>query len=239
MNLAFSVKESALSQAKEEDPKEACGCVVIFKGRQRYFPCKNIAETPDEHFVLSPDDYLEAEKKGEIIAIIHSHPCTNHNPSPADRVACQQSGLPWFVVNPKTEQWGYCEPDGFELEYVGREFSHGIVDCYTLWQDWYKRELGILMSHYDRRDQWWNKGENLYLDNFAKEGMREVSLEEMKYGDILLMQLDSPVPNHAAIYLGNNLVLHHVQGRLSSRDVYKWGGYYHKATSKCLRHESR
>tara|TARA_R100000458_G_scaffold23995_1_gene21547 strand:- start:1488 stop:2207 length:720 start_codon:yes stop_codon:yes gene_type:complete len=239
MKLASSVQELALSHAKEEDPKESCGCVVVFKGRQRYSPCKNIAETPDEHFVLSPDDYLKAEEKGEIIAIIHSHPCTNHSPSPADRVACEQSGLPWFVVNPKTEKWGYCEPEGFELEYVGREFSHGIVDCYTLWQDWYKRELGILMSHYDRRDQWWNKGENLYLDNFEKEGMREVPLEEMQYGDILLMQLDSPVPNHAAIYLGNNLVLHHVQGRLSSRDVYKWGGYYHKATSKCLRHESR
>ena len=36
-----------------------------------------------------------------------------------------------------------------------------------------------------------------------------------------------------------NLVLHHVQGRLSSRDVYKWGGYYFKATALGLRHESR
>ena len=51
------------------------------------------------------------------------------------------------------------------------------------------------------------------------------------------MQLESPVPNHAGIYLGDGVVLHHVQGRLSSRDVY--GGYYQKVTAKVLKHESR
>ena len=51
------------------------------------------------------------------------------------------------------------------------------------------------------------------------------------------MKLDSVVPNHAAIYLDDMIILHHVQGRLSSRDVY--GGYYQKVTELCLRHESR
>ena len=51
------------------------------------------------------------------------------------------------------------------------------------------------------------------------------------------MNLVSPLPNHAAIYLGDQQVLHHVQGRLSSRDVY--GGYYGKSTACALRHESR
>ena len=40
-----------------------------------------------------------------------------------------------------------------------------------------------------------------------------------------------------AIYLDQGIVLHHVQGRLSSRDVY--GGYYQKVTAKVLKHESR
>ena len=93
------------------------------------------------------------------------------------------------------------------------------------------------MGEYHRRDKWWEKGENMYLDNFKKEGMREVEMNDLKYGDILLMKLDSIVPNHAAIYLDEMIILHHVQGRLSSRDVY--GGYYQKVTELCLRHESR
>ena len=237
MTLPNEIKEQALAHAKSEVPKESCGLVVVVKGRKRYFPCKNIAETPDEHFVLDPISYVEAEEKGEIIAVVHSHPVTNHAPSSADKVACEKSRLPWHVVNPNTELWGYCEPSGFELPYVGRQFVHGIIDCYTLCRDWYNKEWNLNLRDYERRDEWWYKGENLYLDNFKKEGFHEIKVSDLVIGDALLMQLESPVPNHAAIYLGDNVVLHHVQGRLSSRDVY--GGYYQKVTAKALRHESR
>ena len=239
MNISEEVKEKALEHAKEDAPKESVGLVHIVKGRERYFRCKNQAEEPELHFCLDPSDYLKCEKQGEIIAVIHSHPTTNQNPSEADKVACERNKLPWFIVNPSTEKWSYYEPSGFTLPYVGRQWAHGIVDCYTLWKDWYKGELGIEMSEYNRQDDWWHKGENLYLDNFEKEGMREIKLEDIQYGDIILMNIESPVPNHAAIYLGENIILHHVTNRLSSRDVYKWGGYYHKMTAKVLRHESR
>ena len=237
MKLSDSIKEQVLEHAKAEFPKEACGLVAVVKGRKRYFPCHNLAETPHEHFVLDPLQYAEVEDQGEIVAVVHSHPKTNHAPSQADRVACEKSGLPWYIVNPQTEQWGYCEPEGFELPYVGREFSFGIVDCYSLCRDWYKREFGLDLKDYDRRDRFWLKGESLYMDNFANEGFHRISVEELQYGDAILMQLNSPLPNHAAIYLGDMLMLHHLQGRLSSRDLY--GGYYLKNTACVLRHESR
>ena len=107
MKLNKKIKEEALSHAKEDAPRESVGLVHVVKGRQRYFPCNNLANTPDEHFVLDPVDYANCEDKGEIICVIHSHPITNHHPSPADLVACEKSGLPWFVVNPDTENWGY------------------------------------------------------------------------------------------------------------------------------------
>jgi proteasome lid subunit RPN8/RPN11 len=237
MKLSKAVQTAALEHAKAEFPKESCGLVAVVKGRKRDFPCRNMAETPDEHFVLDPADYVAAEDQGEIVAVVHSHPKTNPAPSQADRVACEKSGLPWYIVNPQTEQWGYCEPEGFELPYVGREFVFGVVDCYTLCRDWYNREFGLNLRDYDRRDEFWLRGENLYLDNFANEGFYPIPLDELQYGDAILMQLQSPLPNHAAIYLGDQLIIHHVQKRLSSRDVY--GGYYLKSTARVLRHESR
>ena len=223
--------------AQSEHPNECCVLVCVVKGRRRYFPCRNLAATPDEHFVLDPADYAEAEDQGEVVAVIHSHPTTNPSPSQADLVACEKSGVPWHIINPATEEWGYCEPSGYKLPYVGRQFAFGIVDCYTLVRDWYAREYGIQLRDYYRRDKFWEHGESLYMDNFANEGFSQIPVEDVREGDLLLMQLSSPLPNHAAIYLGNQLILHHVQQRLSSRDVF--GGYYYKSTACALRHESR
>lgn len=237
MTLPDSIRAAALEHAKTEFPKESCGLIAVIKGRRRYFSCRNIAETPDEHFVLDPADYAAVEDKGEIVAVVHSHPKTNHAPSQADRVACEKSGVPWYVVNPQTEAWGYCEPEGFELPYVGREFVFGLVDCYSLCRDWYKREWNLDLKDYDRRDQFWLRGESLYIDNFANEGFRRIPIEDLQPGDAVIMQLNATLPNHAAVYLGDQTILHHLQGRLSSRDLY--GGYYLKNTACALRHESR
>jgi cell wall-associated NlpC family hydrolase len=78
---------------------------------------------------------------------------------------------------------------------------------------------------------------NLYLDNFGSAGFGVTDLTDrtsLKVGDVLLMQVAASVPNHAAVYLGDGLILHHLQGRLSSRDVY--GGYWQKVTTHALRH---
>ena len=235
MKLTEDIKHLALQHAKDESPKECVGLVHIVKGKERYFKCNNLAETPDEQFILDPDDYIKAEKQGEITAIIHSHPNTNHYPSYADKAACEKSGKQWFIVNPHTEKWGNWQPTGYQLPYVGRQFFHGVVDCYTLVRDFYTKEFNIQLNDYFRRDKWWEKGENMYLNNFNNEGFYEISLKEIEYGCVILMHLEADVPNHAAIYLGDNVILHHVQGRLSSRDVY--GGYFIQSTAKVLKHE--
>ena len=237
MKLGTTLQTEILAYAQACDPKEMCGLIHVVKGRKRFYACNNIAATPDEHFVLDPADYAAAEDLGEIVAVVHSHPTTRPVPSVADQISCNNTGLPWVIVNPKTEEWGQCEPSDFELPYVGREFAFGVVDCYSLCRDWYQREMGLELDDFPRRDRFWERGENLYLNSYSSQGFRKIPFEELQYGDAILMQLGAELPNHAAIYLGDQQILHHVQGRLSSRDVY--GGYYVKSTAMVLRHESR
>lgn len=67
----------------------------------------------------------------------------------------------------------------------------------------------------------WNDGvSNLYTEGFPEAGFVAVGTDaELQTGDVILMQIRSKngVPNHAAIYLGDGLILHHLHGRLSSR----------------------
>lgn len=236
MIIADELKGVVLAAAQECDPAEMCGLLYVAKGRQHFMQCKNIAATPDEHFIIDSTDYQAAEDCGEIIAIVHSHPATPPYPSPADRIACNRCGVPYVIVNPKTKQWGECTPSDYELPYIGRQFSFGIVDCYSLVRDWYQREWNITLDDFNRRDRFWERGENLYVDNYKSQGFRQVPKDEMQYGDLILMQLGSDLPNHGAIYIGDQRILHHVQARLSSMDVY--GGYWWKNTAMVLRHES-
>ncbi|EFN8049557.1 tail assembly protein [Escherichia coli] len=73
--------ESAiLAHARRCAPAESCGFVVSTPEGERYFPCVNISGEPEAYFRMSPEDWLQAEMQGEIVALVHSHP----------------GGLPWL-----------------------------------------------------------------------------------------------------------------------------------------------
>lgn len=227
----MSWQDDALAHAMAELPRESCGLLIIRKGREVYWPCRNIG-TGDDQFTICPDDYEAAEAQGEIVAVVHSHPYLPPLPSQADLVACEKTNLEWHIVSVPNGTWHSFKPSGYVAPLVGRVFSHGVLDCYAIIRDWYKEERGVTLPDFDRSDHWWDRGENLYLDNFAKAGF-EVC-DELHEGAGLLMQLGANVPNHAAVYLGDDMILHHVQGRLSSRDMY--GGYWRKHTTHILRY---
>ncbi|WP_372356988.1 C40 family peptidase [Xanthomonas sp. NCPPB 3443] len=232
--------EAIKAHVSAEFPREACGLVVATAEGERYIPCRNTADTASEHFRLPGEDYAEAEDQGEILALVHSHPNAPATPSDADRVMCELSELTWHIVSvgqidgvPACGDVQTIMPSGYTAPLVGRQFAHGVLDCYTLLRDLYARELGIHLGNYDRADKWWDSGGDLYLQNFAKEGFAEITDEPLP-GDVFLMQVRSPVINHAGIYLGDGQMLHHLHGRLSERVVY--GGYWAERTVKVIRH---
>lgn len=228
-------RQAAIDHARAEYPRESCGLVLVKRGKELFWPCRNIAEGSD-NFCMHPEDYAAADEAGDILAVVHSHPDARPTPSQADLVACEASGLPWHIVGIPCLEWAEIKPSGYKAPLVGREWSHGVLDCYAIVRDWYDQERGLQIMDFDRHDDWWHKGENLYVENFEKAGFRQVKSEELQVGDVIIMQILSPVPNHAAVYIGDDMIIHHLHGRLSCRDVF--GGYWKKHASLIVRHEN-
>ena len=90
-------KNDALVHAKDQDPKEAVGLLLNIRGKEKYYPCRNIAITNHQDFILDPEDYVKADNLGEITAVVHSHPATTPQPSQADRINCEKSNLPCLL----------------------------------------------------------------------------------------------------------------------------------------------
>jgi len=229
-------REAASQYAQAEFPREACGLVVIVRGKEKFWPCRNISDFGGDQFIMDPNDYAEAEKAGEIVGVFHSHINLPPIPSGADKVACEATGLKWYIIGVPTLSWFEFEPSGYEEPLVGRVHCWGTLDCWSIVRDWYRIERGIELINLPRAPNFWQRGENILGDNYKRAGFVAIHEDEpLEVGDVILMQTgDSPFPNHVALYIGDDIILHHAENRLSSRDVY--GGWYKKHTVKVVRY---
>lgn len=250
------------AHAVAEFPRESCGFVMRTAAGEAYRPVANSSATPEDSFRIDGEAYMAAEEEAEILAVVHSHPRGPNGPTMADRVACDSSGLPWYVIPVHCDVPGVAPralapvgfvPDDFQAPLIGRPFAHGVLDCYTLIRDWFKRVRGITLMDFDRADDWWHHGGDLYDQNLAVAGFRKLAKgEPLKPGDMIIMQVRSPVGNHGGIYLGDEgLVephaagafiprpglLHHFYGRNSEVTVY--GGMWEQCTLFAARHSSQ
>ena len=217
----MSWRDVALAHAKDQDPKESCGLLIEIKGKEKYYPCKNLSNWSNQCFIIAPIDYAKAEDTGKILAVIHSHPTTQPIASQADMISCEDTNLPWHIVNPKTEQWGYYEPSGYKPPLIGRHWVWGVTDCWALVRDWYKETKGIILRDWERPIT----PEEFIADPMFERcawrtGFRQLRPEEkLENGDLLFMSILTSGLNHVAIFIDGD-VLHHLADRISCKEPY-------------------
>lgn len=207
------IENKCLAYAESSD-EEVCGFII---NNNELFLCKNIHAKPRENFTISDLDWLQAEEKGEITAIFHSHPVKRSALSASDRKAQLISGLPW---------WLYSDGKIFKFNPVphllGRKFNHGEYDCYSIFRDAYHL-CGVNLPDFERKNGWWLRGENLYLKNLPLNNFQQIDISEIEIGDVIILRpFPEADPCHSMIYLGDNQVIHHDHaGNYSRRIPYR------------------
>jgi proteasome lid subunit RPN8/RPN11 len=229
--------EEMLAHAGVEQPREACGLVVARGTKFRIVRARNLAADPINTFDLDPDAWLQVGHDEEVIGIYHSHPSGNPEPSLCDLSGCEATQLPWHIVGCGTGAYRRIDPSGFRAPYLRRPYVYGVHDCWALVRDWYRWEWNLDIPDFHREPDFWLRGQNLFLDHLEQAGFVVQTEGDVQAGDGFLVQMSSPVPNHAVVYLGDGTILHHVRGRLSTRDP--WGGYWAKHASHRVRHKSK
>lgn len=227
--FAAAVEAAARAHAVRDYPREACGLVI--GGEYRAFA--NVAVDLENEFQLPADAPHVFE------AVIHSHCAPAHGiePSAADMRGQMETAVPWGIVltDGKTASaplwWG-----DFRLDepLIGRQFCHGVLDCYSLIEARWWQECKVRLPIVPRDREWWERGGDLYREGFASAGFRQITEAEAAPGDVVLMQVRSKVPNHGGIIRENGLVLHHLQNRLSRQEPL---GGWRKFITHWLRRE--
>jgi proteasome lid subunit RPN8/RPN11 len=227
------IENAAIEHARKVSPEESCGVVAGGK----YHPCKNTHKDPMNHFTLSQSDWLRISKKWPIEAVIHSHTGIHSQyPSAHDMEQQQIHQLPWGIVNPKGRGSVLWFGDHVLNEpLVGRKFIPGVKDCYAIIRAYYWQERKIKLREFPRDEEWWMNGGRLFVEGFKKAGFMQIGRNDLREGDVMLMQIRSKTPNHGAVILDNGLMLHHVHGQLSRREPFgRWLPY----ATHCLRYKN-
>lgn len=213
-----------MAHAMEDPTHESCGLITA----AGYEPQPNIHETPETHFRMGQDAAARIAA-GEVLALTHSHTEQGYPyPSVEDQRQAMAMSIPWGLCiiehgAPQTPFfWGEgvprppLMPRNFRW---GPSCSDGGGDCFALVRDWYAEHMALELPEIPRDENWDEDIGNAYVEGWKREGFRPAPFEDLRQGDALLMAINGPAsrPNHAAIYLGGDMMLHILRNRLAER----------------------
>lgn len=247
MNLEFNLqlKEKIKSESIKKYPQEICGFIYLDKTSYKFdiYPCRNVANNKNNNFLISPQEYLSCSSLGKITACYHSHSNENLDFSEMDKENSNKYNIHYILYNVKYDEFKFYSPNSEKNPYIGRPFMLGQSDCFTLMQEYAIKEENIIINFpkinsYPRSLK---DIKDLYENNFIEQGFVRLDKDTpLKQSDGLMMlfpNVSETYPTHAAVYLGDGLILHQPYNSFSCVNLYD--SFYKKHTNYVLRHRSK
>lgn len=122
---------------------------------------------------------------------------------------------------------------------IGRSFNWGTRDCFSMVRDFYRENFDMQITNYARPSDWSSDEVDLMRVCSEREGFELIpdwKVKDLRPGDVLCMAIGEANPNHFAIFVGGDQLIHHLYGRTSSKETFR--GFHRNATCFLLRHPS-
>lgn len=211
----------------ENTTKECCGFIV---NNIIILKCENVAKFPENNFLIKNEDKNNAEKLGKITHFYHSH-LTDLDFSLIDKVVAEKHNIICIKYNVIKESFDFYHPCGFIAPLLNRNFVSGYLDCFSLIQDFYNKELNIKLEDFlDRDNDKFETNLNIWIKNNNFEytdKLEKYCLIGIKNSDNLLI--------HCAVYLGDNKIIH--QPSYTNSKIEHYGKQFKNKTICILKHE--
>lgn len=268
--FARHITAAAQAHGAAEYPCEAIGLVVD----NAYVPLVNIAARPERECEVDPQAWLTYGSSIEAVIHSHPDdwPVPSERDMRQQIATAVPWGIystqkatsstaPEPVTYSPVVWFGRQVPRAPLIARPGqapRGFHHGHTDCLSGIEDWHEIQ-GVTLPQSPRDWEWWLKragpdGEpiapkDFYRDLYEPYGFEIV--EPMIPGSVFMGALGTnadgtpcTTPNHAGVYLGNNLMLHHLTAqkaidpaRLCCRQpIGRWLGHFN-TTPIWVRHK--
>jgi proteasome lid subunit RPN8/RPN11 len=197
-------------------PKEACGVLGVREGKLKWFPCKNISEESD-NFIFDSREYISISKHCNIVGIVHSHPDSPPDPSPYDIDNCNILNIPYYIFSYPSFELKTLKPENQEtLSLYGRDYKFGVTDCFEAMRDYLNSQGFKIPSRALFEDNWWEKGLDYSIEELTEQwNLKKVKINTLMPNDVIGFSIESSIPNHCGVYVGEDLFYHHAVNRLS------------------------
>lgn len=125
------------------------------------------------------------------------------------------------------------EENPSETPLIGRPYAFGIFDCFSFVHDYLYQIMNIEIGQLERTEQCFD------IPGFTRDAAIQCGFVQVddapRRGDLFLIQTDVGEADHAAVYDGNDRIMHHMRNRLSRSDIYG-GSYWQLHTISHWRH---
>lgn len=147
-------------------------------------------------------------------------------PSAADVIRQAETGVPWGIVHAGKDSASnplWFGDHVLNAPLIGREFVWNITDCWQLARAYYWQTRQIKIPNVAVAPRWDRLGEDRFSQHIPEVGFVPINEREVTIGDFALLKIRGQVPNHCAVLSEYEMFLHHLENRLSCRDLaHRW-----------------